>query len=345
VTGLKKAISDTRVTVVIPTYKGAGCLPDAMKSVFDQSQPPAEIIVVDDRSPDETVAIARSLAESAPVPVRVESLAKNSGGPAAPLNAAVRLARTRYVAVLEQDDRMPPNRLGLHAEAVAAFPDCQLSFGRFELIGCPNGAVERLFYDPMRQAKLLGVPEGRRFARLTPAELFPVVLRQHVAISNSNLFFTRQLWRAVGGFDPTARMTSDWRFFLAAARRAPAAYVNEVCLIYHYAPNSLCRAGENAAWLAEMAFIHELMLRHPVAAGNRFWREYWLRRRHLVDAVRRGRVMEAARSAWLLVRTGALLHHLRNRSAQVEWADCPSAEEQLAECGMTEKVPARADHG
>ena len=333
---MRKEVREMRVTtVVMPTYNASVCLQASLHSIFAQTSLPKEIVIVDDCSKDNTLKVASDLASTSPVPIRIIQLPVNSGGPARPLNTGIEAATTENIAVLEQDDEMPPDRLRLHEEALRRFPDCLLSFGRFRLIGKPARATERLFYDPDRQLELLGVSSDTPFVCIPSSDLFPIVLNQHVAISNSNLYFTKRLWKIVGGFDPNVRMVSDWKFLLAASRHSAAAFVNDFCLIYRYADDSLCRIGDDSDWKEELKFVHVLKLKRPELIGLMWWREYWLRRHHVSASLRNGHPIEAVKSIWLLVRTGALLHHLRNRHSHGEWADAPSAEHILASTRQT----------
>jgi succinoglycan biosynthesis protein ExoO len=49
-------------SVIIPTYNGSAYLPEAVESVWRQTRPPSEIVVVDDCSTDGTARVADSLA-------------------------------------------------------------------------------------------------------------------------------------------------------------------------------------------------------------------------------------------------------------------------------------------
>ncbi len=97
------------VTVVIPVFNSAATLARAMQSVLDQSLADFELLVVDDGSTDDSLALARRLAGADPR-VQVVALPKN-GGKARAMNHAMALAHGAWVAVLDADDRYLPDRL------------------------------------------------------------------------------------------------------------------------------------------------------------------------------------------------------------------------------------------
>ena len=95
----------TRVTVMIGVYNGAPYLAQAIDSVLAQTQPPLELIVVDDGSTDESGAIAAGYGP----PVRC--IRQERGGMAASRNRAIREAAGDFFAFLDADDRFPPDKL------------------------------------------------------------------------------------------------------------------------------------------------------------------------------------------------------------------------------------------
>jgi glycosyltransferase involved in cell wall biosynthesis len=103
------------VSVVIPTYRAAAFLPEAIASVRAQTRPPAEVIVVDDASPDDTADVAASLGARV---VRQEA----NRGPSAARNRGVALAAGDLVAFLDADDAWLPWHLELCAGALEAHP-------------------------------------------------------------------------------------------------------------------------------------------------------------------------------------------------------------------------------
>ncbi len=103
------------VSVVIPAYNAAGYLAPTIESVLAQTYRPIEVLVVDDGSSDDTVAIARSFGD----PVRV--IEQENRGPAGARNTGFAGARGDIIALLDADagdlsrDYSPQRR-----EAVAA---------------------------------------------------------------------------------------------------------------------------------------------------------------------------------------------------------------------------------
>lgn len=97
------------VSIVVPAWRAARTLADCAGTALAQEGVTVEVILVDDASPDATFEAAQALAKGDPR-IRALRLATN-GGPGAARNAAFAAARGRWVAVLDADDRMRPDRL------------------------------------------------------------------------------------------------------------------------------------------------------------------------------------------------------------------------------------------
>jgi glycosyltransferase involved in cell wall biosynthesis len=94
------------ISVVIPCYNGAKVLLRAVQSVLAQDTPGTEIIIVDDKSTDDSLSAAKSLASQFP---EIQCLAQPANwGPGAARNAGLRRANGRYVCFLDADDEYAP---------------------------------------------------------------------------------------------------------------------------------------------------------------------------------------------------------------------------------------------
>ncbi|RAK50701.1 glycosyltransferase family 2 protein [Phenylobacterium deserti] len=97
------------VSVITANFNGAAHLAAAVRSVLDQTLASLELIIVDDGSSDDSLAVIGQAAAGDPR-VRVFVQPRN-GGPAVARNRALDEARGRWIAVFDSDDLMEPDRL------------------------------------------------------------------------------------------------------------------------------------------------------------------------------------------------------------------------------------------
>ncbi len=94
---------------MMAAWKAADFVAGAVVSALASTDVTIEVIVVDDASPDDTWDVLATLAETDPR-IRIDRLPVN-GGPSTARNRAIDLATGRYLAVLDADDGMTPDRL------------------------------------------------------------------------------------------------------------------------------------------------------------------------------------------------------------------------------------------
>ena len=123
------------VSVVVPAYNAAATLPRALRSVFEQTCQPAEVIVVDDASSDQTWDMLQQVcAEHPDQPVRTLRLERN-GGVASARNAGWAAASQEYIAFLDADDAWHPQKLELQHRWMLDHPRVVLCGHRCEIAG------------------------------------------------------------------------------------------------------------------------------------------------------------------------------------------------------------------
>jgi len=128
------------VSVIIPAYRAEQTIRRAIDSALAQTVPPAEIIVVDDGSPDDQNAVIQQYGE------RVVLVRQANGKTAMARNAGLARAQGDFIAFLDADDYWEPEKLerqlavfGKHPEvgvvAAAYFtqePDCERTVVRYD---------------------------------------------------------------------------------------------------------------------------------------------------------------------------------------------------------------------
>ena len=180
-----------RVSVFIPAYNREDLIGDAVGSVLAQTFRDFELIVVDDGSTDRTCAIVEAFGDPR---VRLVSNGANLGIPIS-RNRGLELARGDYLAILDSDDRMLPERLRRQVAFLDANPGHALigSWARFI-----DGA---------------GKPTGRRRIQpVAPADVDAHLLFR-CCISNRSVMGRTAIMRAYG-YDPAFPRCQDYDLFV-----------------------------------------------------------------------------------------------------------------------------------
>lgn len=97
-----------KISVIVAAYNAEETLRESIQSILNQTYSNLEIIIVDDKSKDGTLSLAQELAKS-DARIRVIAAEKN-GGPARARNAALEIATGDWVAVVDSDDLILPER-------------------------------------------------------------------------------------------------------------------------------------------------------------------------------------------------------------------------------------------
>jgi glycosyltransferase involved in cell wall biosynthesis len=214
------------ISVVIPAYNSAAFIRETLNSVFAQTRLPAEIIVVDDASADETPSIVETMAADSPMPLRLIRLPNNTGGPAIPLNVGIEAAAGDAIALLDHDDLMLPHKIAAQNAVLEEQPDIDLVMGDYESFSAQGDL-------PGTDARSIG---KEWHARLTPGPgpihrvpardcLSAFVLFPGLARGCGNFFFRKSFWERAGRFDAASGASSDYDFILRAIDR-PIAWID-----------------------------------------------------------------------------------------------------------------------
>jgi hypothetical protein len=130
-----------RISVVMCTCNGARYLDVQLQSIAGQTVLPDELVICDDVSDDETVAICDDFAGKVPFPVRVTvNLARL--GPAKNFENAMQLAEGEYLMLCDQDDVWNPEKIQVLVGALLGHPEAGYAFSDAIIInadGCPAG--------------------------------------------------------------------------------------------------------------------------------------------------------------------------------------------------------------
>jgi glycosyltransferase involved in cell wall biosynthesis len=133
-----------RVSVIIPTYNAEKYIAKTIQSVLNQTYQDFEVLVIDDASPDRSVAVCRQFKDSR---IRVISQA-NRGLPGA-RNTGIRAAKGEFIAFLDADDIWLPEKLEKHVQQLDQRPEVGISFSYSAFID-DTDALTGLYQKPQR---------------------------------------------------------------------------------------------------------------------------------------------------------------------------------------------------
>lgn len=100
-----------RLSVIVPNFNYAHCLEDRLKTIFAQSYPVFEIIVLDDASTDGSVEVIERIARTEDRQIKLVVNEENSGSPFKQWRRGLELARGDYIWIAEADDIAAPEFL------------------------------------------------------------------------------------------------------------------------------------------------------------------------------------------------------------------------------------------
>ncbi len=206
------------ISVVIPTHDRKSVLRRALESVFAQSRPPDEVVVVDDGSTDGTGAMVASEFKSA---IYISQAHK---GVSSARNLGIRSSRFEWLAFLDSDDAWKPEKLKMQAEWLES--DDSLRICHCDEIWIRNGVR----VNPKLKHRKRG---GSIYRHCLPL----------CAISPSSVIMHRSIFDNLGGFDESLPVCEDYDMWLRVASEYDVAYVDAPLVVkYGGHPDQLSRA-------------------------------------------------------------------------------------------------------
>lgn len=255
------------VSICIPTYNGARWIRESIRSALDQTHERLEILVVDDRSTDNTLDIVSTFQDHR---VRVTVNERNLGI-VGNRNRCIRLSKGSFVKFLFQDDLL--------------YPDCVEKmvrlFDTYEQVGmvfAPRDIILENPDDPIAvawkkrhhtlHARFKGLAEFNRGIDLFEQWL-TIGFRQNWVGEPSNVMLRKSCLDQVGLFNTRMRACSDYEMWIRMMYFYDVGFVNEPLSAFrvHSASASSIQARQNRSWL-DMMWLLEGLLAHDEICEN-----------------------------------------------------------------------------
>ena len=228
------------VTALIPTFNRAQFLGASLDSVLRQTLPPAQVVVINDGSTDNTREIV------GPYMSRIEYLEKPNGGKSSALNLGLSRVTGDYVWILDDDDVAFPDLLERHLRILEANRDVGFTYsGHLVVTSGPDGTN----FEVVGECRMPEFPEDELLIRHMEGAI--KMLLQGAVVRTS-------CYREVGLFDTEMIRSQDHEMFGRLLRSFHCARVS--------GPTFYLRQHSGLRGAAEGLF--------PVRQNDARWRQY-----------------------------------------------------------------------
>ncbi|AFY34772.1 glycosyltransferase family A protein [Calothrix sp. PCC 7507] len=207
-------LTTPKVSVVVPAYNVSSYIQKALTSLELQTFRNFEVLVVDDGSIDDTVAVAQQFCQR---DSRFQLLQKSNGGLSSARNYGICHARGEYIAMLDADDVYHADKLANHVTRLDKEADVGVVY-----------SASRTIRDDGRLTfmTLSGKP-------INSHPLLALLCKNFVG-HGSNAVFRRCLVEEVGGFDEELRSWEDVDFWLRIAATQKWRFYREKRILSYY---------------------------------------------------------------------------------------------------------------
>jgi len=250
-----------KVSVIVPNFRHARFLEERMRSIFDQTLKPHEILFLDDASPDDSLDVARRLARISPVPMRIVSNEQNSGSTFRQWIKGLELATGDLVWIAESDDCCDPEFLEC---LVPQFFDPQvcLAYCQSAVIGSEGQQISDHFHEHTDD---ISASRWRSRYFATGIEEIEVALSQKNTIPNASAVLFRRAPK-LDYKDELAQFqyAGDWLFYAMHLRCGKIAYL----------PQALNRFRRHELSVSQQAIRGNLHAEETLSVRGRIFEEF-----------------------------------------------------------------------
>lgn len=226
------------VAIVLSNYNHARYLPESLAAICGQTRPADEILIIDDGSTDDSVAVIEDFALREPG-IRVLRNERNLGLQAS-IARALPLITSEYLVWAAADDRLLPEFLERSVPPLERHPEAGLCFSELAVLKGDSGPIERFATVPAiaHIFDLSDLPEY-----LTPEAVRRRMRRAYLPITSNSVVVRRAALLALGGYPGELQWYADSFAYTVIALRHGACVVPQTLALIRSVPGSYSHQG------------------------------------------------------------------------------------------------------
>jgi glycosyltransferase involved in cell wall biosynthesis len=209
------------LSFIIPCFNHAHYLPDCLNSIYSQSNPNWEAIIVDDGSTDDSLSFIRKWVAK---DNRFSFIHKSNGGLSSARNEGLLKAEGNVLCFLDSDDRILPGMCDIILKSINDHKNINIFQSAYRYIYGTNKDVLRVVQPEIRKT------------------LLPDILTHNFGPIHS-FFFRREVFNHVNYFDTSLKSAEDWDFLIRVMKAGinDIYFIDKVLVDYRIDDNSMSR--------------------------------------------------------------------------------------------------------
>lgn len=204
-------------SIIIPLYNKAEYIRKAIFSILSQTFQDFEIIIVNDGSTDDSLAVAKNCQLST---VNCRIIDQSNQGVSTARNNAIRLAKYDYIAFLDADDWWEPTYLEEMKKLITDFPEAGIYSSGYYLVKTNQNQVAKIGVKPDFKRGIINYCQVYANKLSMPVWTGATVIKKTVFDSEQ-------------GFKPNLKLGEDFDLWVRVAMKYPVVFLNKPLAYYN----------------------------------------------------------------------------------------------------------------
>lgn len=263
-----------RVSVIIPNYNYAHYLRERIDSVLGQTETDMEILLLDDGSSDDSIAVMQEYANKDPR-VQIIRNPQNSGSPFLQWEKGITLSSGEYIWIAEADDSAQSELLSTALHVLNNYPSVCFVQVASSMI---NEMGEHLSkdYDHWQrrgiQPGTTSIYDSKTFVRMQ-------YRRNHIYNASGVVFRRDSISEEALEALREMRYSGDWLFWTILAHNKQVAEIHERLNFFRFHEQSTTHIGAYAAFQEDIRVVCSMEQKYHIPFPIRWWRRMKFMRR------------------------------------------------------------------
>jgi glycosyltransferase involved in cell wall biosynthesis len=235
------------VSICIPTYNGEEYIEESIQSAISQTYPNLEIIVSDDASKDDTLAIIERFKSKTKIPISI--VHHNPQGIGANWNNCIIHSKGDYIKFLFQDDVLLPNCIETMMAMAIKYPDVGLIYSkRIFIYEKASAEIEKFiaYYGPIHTHwDNIEVKQGVVSGSIYLKDKAFLNSPKNKIGEPTNVLLKTECFETIGFFNETLQQALDSDYWYRVMRKYDIAFINEVLVKFRLHANQASNINKN----------------------------------------------------------------------------------------------------